>query len=222
MSNLKEGSRQIAGARPILVETEPYNAETPREILLRRNITPSGSFYVRNHFSVPTIDPKTWRLRVIGAVKNHLALPLSEITRMREKTLVVTLECAGNGRTRMHPIPPSTPWGDCAVATASWTGVPLKDVLEKAGPKDSAVELLFKGADMGVEAGRELSFERSLSLSEALHEDVVLAYKMNERPISRIHGAPARLIVPGWYGMASVKWLTEVRPNRTVSRIFPE
>lgn len=160
---------------------------------------------------MPTIDPKTWRLGVNGAVKKPLALPLSEITQMRAKTLVVTLECAGNGRTRMHPVPPSTPWQDCALATATWTGVPLKDVLQKAGPEDTAAELLFKGADIGVEAGHELPFERSLPLFEAMNEDVILAYKMNERPIPRIHGSPVRLIVPGWYGMASVKWLTEIR-----------
>jgi len=130
---------------------------------------------------------------------------------MREKALVVTLECAGNGRTRMHPLPASTPWRDYAIATAKWTGVPLKDVLEEAEPEDNAAEILFKGADMGVEAGRELSFERSLPLSEALNEDVILAYKMNERPIPRTHGSPLRLIVPRWYGMASVKWLTKIR-----------
>lgn len=198
-------------ARPFTVEKEPYNAETTREVLLRRQITPNGSFYVRNHFSSPTIDLKSWRLRVTGAVKKPLALSLNEITKMRDKTLVVTLECAGNGRARMQPLPPSTPWLDGAISTASWTGVPLKDLLERAEWEGNAAEVLFRGADMGVEGDRELSYERSLPLSEALHEDVIVAYRMNEKPIPRIHGFPLRVIVPRWYGMASVKWLKEIR-----------
>ena len=202
--------RTNANAVPITIETEPYNAETPLEVLIRKDITPNNAFYVRNHFSVPFIDPKTWTLRITGSVQIPLALSLHQIRQMPAKTVVVTLECAGNGRTRMQPVPPSTPWGDGAVATAKWKGVPLKDLLEKARFQDKALEVLFKGADVGMEAGRKLSFERSLPIGEALREHVTVAYEMNGRPLPKTHGFPVRLIVPGWYGMASVKWLTEI------------
>ena len=130
---------------------------------------------------------------------------------MPAKRLLVTMECAGNGRSMMQPLPSSTPWRDCAVATAEWLGVPLRTVLEKAQIEENVLEVLFLGGDAGVEGGREVSFARSLPLEEAMHDDVILAYKMNGHPIPLMHGFPVRLIVPGWYGMASVKWLTEIR-----------
>jgi len=195
----------------VTVESDPYNAETPLEIIARKDITPNDSFYVRNHFAVPSVDPKTWKLNVTGDVQVSTALSLSQIREMPSRTILVTLECAGNGRTRMHPVPPSTPWRDGAAATAEWTGVQLKTLLEKARPQNRVVEVLFRGADVGAEGGRDLSFERSLPLVEALNEDVILAYKMNGRPLPKAHGFPLRLIVPDWYGMASVKWLTEIR-----------
>jgi DMSO/TMAO reductase YedYZ molybdopterin-dependent catalytic subunit len=148
---------------------------------------------------------------VAGAVQIPLTTSLPQLRQMEKKTVVVTLECAGNGRTRMQPAPPSTPWQDGALATAQWTGVSLRDLIEQAGPKEESVEVLFVGADAGLEAGRDLVFERSLPITEALREEVILAYEMNGHPLPKIHGYPLRLIVPGWYGMASVKWLTEIR-----------
>ena len=198
------------GSLPVTVESEPYNAETQIGILVRKDITPNNSFYIRNHFAVPSLDPKTWKLRVTGDVQSEVALSLSQIREMRSKTTLVTIECAGNGRMRMRPVPPSTPWRDGAVATAQWTGVPLKHVLEAANPQKNVVEILFRGADAGVESGRDLSFERSLPLVEALREDIILVYEMNGRPLPKAHGFPLRLIVPGRYGMASVKWLKEI------------
>lgn len=199
------------GTRPVAVETEPFNAETLTEVLRRMDITPNVSFYVRNHFSAPRIDVKTWKLSVTGAVKNTLTLSLDEIMSIPRKTILATLECAGNGRARMQPVPASTPWRDGAVGTARWTGATLGEILEKAQPLDNAVDILFRGIDRGIEAGREMSFERSVPLCNALHEDTILAYGMNERSLPRLHGFPLRLIVPGRYGMASVKWLAEIR-----------
>ena len=194
---------------PITVTKRPFNAETPAEAL-HDNITPNNSFYVRNHFAVPTIDLSKWRLRITGAVKNDLVLSLRDIMTMRPKRVAVTLECAGNSRTRMQPVPAGTPWRDGAVGTAWWTGAPLRELLKKAVPIDRAIEVLFTGADRGTEDGQRLSFQRSLPLREAFNEDVILAYRMNGRPLPRIHGFPIRVIVPRCYGVASVKWLTKI------------
>jgi len=122
----------------------------------------------------------------------------------------VTLECAGNGRAQLSPRPLSQPWLLEAVGTAEWTGTPLLGLLEEAGVDASAAEVLFRGADRGVEGGEEQQFERSLPLAEALHEEVLLAYAMNGRPLPPQHGFPLRLVVPGWYGMTSVKWLEQI------------
>jgi len=122
----------------------------------------------------------------------------------------VTLDCAGNGLARLSPRPVSQPWLLEAVGTAEWTGTPLAGVLEAAGVDDGAVEVLFRGLDRGVEGGEVQQFERSLSLDEARREEVLLAYAMNGEPLPPQHGFPLRLVVPGWYGMASVKWLERI------------
>jgi len=194
-----------------IVESQPYNAETSIRALCRNDVTPNDAFYVRNHFQIPIIDSKHWKLKVTGAVRTSQTFSLKEIKSMPAKKLLVTTECAGNGRSRMQPLPPSTPWRDHAVATAEWTGTQLRNILSKTKPDEKATEVLFVGADSGVEDGRALPFERSLPLSEALHRDVILAYGMNSHPLPRIHGFPVRAIVPRWYGMASVKWLNEIR-----------
>ncbi len=180
------------------------------DILASGDITPNRSFYVRNHFSIPKIDPSRWRLKVSGDVKRPLRLSLQSIKRMSTKTVVVTMECAGNSRSRMNPRPPGTPWRQGALGTASWTGVPPKEILARAGVKDSALEVLFRGADSGLEGGHVTRFERSLPIKEAVSENVILAFGMNGRPLPISHGYPIRLQVPGWYGVASVKWLDEV------------
>ncbi len=179
-------------------------------ILATSDITANRSFYVRNHFLIPKVDPSKWRLKVSGDVEKPLRLSLPSIMRMPTRTVVVTMECAGNGRSKMNPRPPGTPWRMGALGTASWTGVPLKQVLAKAGVKDSAVEVLFRGADSGLVGGQMTRFERSLPVNEAMDESVILAFRMNGRPLPISHGYPIRLNVPGWYGMASVKWLDEV------------
>lgn len=196
--------------RPMLVERRPYNAETSLKVLANSEITANSSFYVRNHFAVPIINSSRWKLRVTGAVEKQLEMSLNEIRTLPSRTLTVTMECAGNSRIRMNPTPPGTPWRDGAVGTATWTGVPLLDILESARPLRGAVEVAFKGADHGMELGQHLAFERSLSLEDALAKDVILAYEMNGEPLPRVHGFPVRLVVPGWYGVASVKWLKEI------------
>jgi DMSO/TMAO reductase YedYZ molybdopterin-dependent catalytic subunit len=125
-------------------------------------------------------------------------------------TLAVTMECAGNGRARLAPRPISQPWFLEAVGNAEWTGVRLADLLDEAGVDDGAVEVLFRGLDRGVEGGEEQQYERSLTLAEARRDEVLLAYAMNGQPLPPQHGFPLRLIVPGWYGMTSVKWLEAI------------
>ena len=195
---------------PVVIERRPYNAETPMDSLATGDMTANRSFYVRNHFSIPKVDSSRWSLKVSGDVERPLRLSLPSIMKMRTKTVVTTMECAGNGRSNMNPRPPGTPWHAGALGTASWTGVPLKQVLAKAGVKDSVVEVLFRGADSGLVGGQMTHFERSLPINEVMNENVILAFRMNGRPLPMSHGYPVRLNVPGWYGMASVKWLDEV------------
>ncbi|MCM8749218.1 sulfite oxidase [Thermomicrobiaceae bacterium CFH 74404] len=196
--------------RLVIVEREPLNAETPPDALAEP-LTPAELFYVRNHFAVPRIDPHAWRLRVEGAVERALELSLEDVQQLPSRTITVTLECAGNGRTLLTPTPGGTPWRLGAVGTARFTGAPLSLLLDRAGLRPEAVELLFVGADQGeVEPGRVEPFARSLPVEEARGPDVLLAWAMNDEPLTADHGFPVRLVVPGWYGMASVKWLARI------------
>jgi sulfane dehydrogenase subunit SoxC len=163
------------------------------------------------HYDIPAVDPAGWRLTVDGAVDHRLELDLTALRRHPRRTVAVTLECAGNGRARLQPRPVSQPWLSEAVGTAEWTGTPLAGVLAEAGIRPEAVEVVFTGADHGVERGVEQDYERSLPLAEALGEDVLLAYEMNGTALPVQHGYPLRLIIPGWYGMAHVKWLSRIR-----------
>ena len=177
---------------------------------LRYDITPSGLHYLFSHFDIGDLDPKTWRLEVGGLVERRLSLGLDDLKRMPQVTVPVTLECAGNGRAFTHPRPIGQPWIREAVSTAHWSGVRLSTVLKEAGVKPQAADVVFWGADHGIERGEEHTFARSLKPSVALREEVLLAHAMNGAPVEPQHGAPLRLIVPGWYGMASVKWLVRI------------
>jgi sulfane dehydrogenase subunit SoxC len=177
---------------------------------LRYDVTPVGLHYLLIHYDIPELDPKGWRLRIEGHVQHPLTLDLADIQAMPRVTRRVTLECAGNGRARLVPRPVSQPWLDEAVGTADWTGTPLASLLREAGVHDDAVDVAFSGADHGVERGIEQDYQRGLPLAEALGEDVLLAHTMNGQPLPPQHGAPLRLMVPGWYGMAQVKWLTRI------------
>lgn len=192
---------------------DPYNGGTPMGALADP-VTPTSSFYVRNHFPVPDLDPDDWRLRVEGRVGESLDLSLADLRRLPVRSLTVTLECAGNGRRAMDPTPAGTPWEFDAVSTAEFTGTSLFRVLDRARVSPEAVEIVFTGADRGdVADGREVPFERSLPVSTARDPDVLLAWAMNGEPLSAGHGRPVRLVVPAWYGMASVKWLVSMRAS---------
>lgn len=188
----------------------PFNAGTPLAALADPQV-PTDLFYVRSHFDVPEIDPAAWRLTVGGAVERPLELSLAELRELPRRELAVTLECAGNGRTRMRPVPGGTPWDLDAVSTGRFAGASLAHVLERSGVAASAVEILFVGADRGeVAPGRSEAFERSLPVADALDPDTILAWEMNGGPLPPDHGFPVRVVVPRWYGVASVKWLTRI------------
>jgi DMSO/TMAO reductase YedYZ molybdopterin-dependent catalytic subunit len=177
---------------------------------LRHDVTPAGLHYLLNHFDVPYVPDADWRVAIGGRVKAPLALSLGEIKAMPARTLRVTLECAGNGRAAMSPRYQSMPWSHEAVGTAEWTGTPLRNLLERSGLLDDAIEISFLGADRGFDRATEHDYGRSLQRDVALGEDVLVAWAMNGAPLLPQHGYPLRLIVPGWYGMASVKWLARV------------
>jgi DMSO/TMAO reductase YedYZ molybdopterin-dependent catalytic subunit len=177
---------------------------------LRYDITPVGLHYLLIHFDVPFADAGSWRLEVGGAVRRPYELTLDEIRAMPAQTLAVTMECAGNGRARLHPRPLSNPWLYEAIGTAEWMGTPLSPLLERAGLSDDALEIVFTGADRGFQGGLEHDYQRSLTMSEVQRPEVMLVYAMNGRPLEPQHGFPLRLIVPGWYGMTSVKWLRSI------------
>ena len=177
---------------------------------LRDDITPPGLHYLLIHYDIPAVDPEAYRLEVAGDVERPLTLSLDELRRRERRALPVTFECAGNGRARLSPRPISQPWLSEAVGTAEWGGTPLAPLLREAGVRDSAVEVLFGGLDRGVEGGVEQAYERSLPLAEALGEGALLAYEMNGAPLPAQHGFPVRLLVPGWYGMTNVKWLSRI------------
>ncbi len=178
---------------------------------LRYPITPVGMHYLLTHFDVPYVDPATYELSVGGLVREPLVLTLDALKARPAVAMPVVMECAGNGRALLHPRPISAPWHDEAVGCAEWKGTPLGPILEEAGLLDDAVEVLFTGYDRGIDGGVEQSYERSLSLEEALREGVILAYEMNGQPLPPQHGSPLRLVVPDWYGMTSVKWLRSIK-----------
>jgi DMSO/TMAO reductase YedYZ molybdopterin-dependent catalytic subunit len=182
---------------------------------LRYDVTPVGLHYLLSHFDVPYVADQAWTVDIVGRVARPTALSLDDITRLPARTLAVTLECAGNGRANMRPRYPSMPWFHEAVGTAEWTGTPLRGVLEAAGLADDVVEIAFIGADRGFDRGHEHTFGRSLPRNLAMGEDVLLAWAMNGQPLLPQHGYPLRLIVPGWYGMASVKWVNRIEALAT-------
>ncbi len=210
--NPAEACQQAIEAGLVVHCAHPLNCETSIPELTGGVVMPNAHFYVRNHFQIPTLDPATFQLRVGGIVDRPLSLSLRDLHNMPSQTDIVTLECAGNGRTLFEPAIAGEKWNLGAVSTAEWTGVPLVEVLDRAGVHTSAREVLFKGADGGGVDGHvdPIRFERSLSVADARGEGVLLAYAMNGEPLPFHHGYPLRLIVPGWYAVASVKWLTEI------------
>ena len=193
---------------------EPQNLEFPFHTL-DRFVIPNDRFFVRCHFAIPTLETRTWRLSVEGAVERQLSLTSEELRRMPSRTVTATLECAGNSRGLNDPPLRGVAWQQGAVGNAEWTGVPLAAVLERAGVRSGAVEVVLEGADRGeISADPRptgtIPFARSLSLAKARQDEVVLAYRMNGADLPASHGFPLRAVVPGWYGVASVKWLTRI------------
>jgi DMSO/TMAO reductase YedYZ molybdopterin-dependent catalytic subunit/rhodanese-related sulfurtransferase len=196
----------------VVHRTRPLNCETSLPALIGGIVMPNARFYVRNHFDTPTLDVTSWRLELGGLVERPLRLSLGDLQRRPSHSLVATLECAGNGRSMFDPPVEGEQWQLGAASTAEWTGVPLAVLLDEAVPTVDATHVIFRGADRGVVDGTPdpISFERSLTVTDARHSDAVLAYAMNGDPLPVEHGYPVRLIVPGWYAVASVKWLTEI------------
>lgn len=178
---------------------------------LRWDLTPTGLHYVLTHYDIPEADPQTWQIAVTGCVDRERAFSLADLATLEQHTVRVTMECAGNGRAQVQPRPVSQPWITGAVGTADWSGVRLRDLLAQTGTSAGAVDVVFGGADHGVERGVEQDYERGLPLRQALDPDLLVATSMNGAPLPVQHGFPVRLVVPGWYGMASVKWLREIR-----------
>lgn len=214
-----DATEELAAARAglQLINPAPYNAEAPAAALVGE-ITPTEFHYVRSNFAVPDHDGT---LEIGGAVDNPLTLTLDDLRALPAHEYAVTLECAGNGRLQMRPLPTGEPWGDYAVSTARWKGALLSDVLAQAGPAAGGVEVLFTGADHGAyhlnpvlaDTNRDdLWFERALPLRLAKDAgaEILIAYEMNGQPLGRDHGAPFRIVVPHWYAVTSVKWLKRI------------
>jgi DMSO/TMAO reductase YedYZ molybdopterin-dependent catalytic subunit len=208
----EEACQQAIAAGLVVHRAHPLNCETSIPGLLGGVVMPNARFYVRNHFQIPALDAAEFRLGVTGLVERPLSLGLRDLQKMRSHTLAVTLECAGNGRTLFNPPIAGEKWNLGAVSTAEWTGVPLAEILDRVGVRSGAREVVFRGADGGMVDGRPdaIRFERSLPLDQARDPDVLVAYAMNGEALPTNHGHPLRLVVPGWYAVASVKWLTDI------------
>ena len=185
------------------------NHAVPQEAL-RSDVTPAGLHYQLTHYDIPYVDPADWRLTLDGLVTRPLSFDLAALRALPRHTVRVTMECAGNGRALLAPRPISQPWLNGAVGTADWTGVRLADLLADADPTAENGYVVFTGLDHGIERGVEQDFQRGLPMEEAAADDVLIAHEMNGAPLPPQHGFPARLVVPGWYGMTSVKWLAGI------------
>jgi DMSO/TMAO reductase YedYZ molybdopterin-dependent catalytic subunit len=208
----RAGRRRPSGRtapRQLVVRDEPRNVETAAHAL-GAYLTSAADRFLRSNFAVPQLPRRAHRLHVGGLVDRPLRLDVEELSLLPQRTLTVTTECAGNHRTTFSPLPSGEPWSGGAVSTARWTGVALATLLDRAGVRPGALEVVATGADSGQVATGRVPYARSLPLARALHPDTLLALRMNGEPLLAAHGAPMRLVVPGWYGMASVKWLAGI------------
>ena len=215
----EEACQHAVDAGMVMHRAHPLNCETSIQALVGGVVMPNARFYMRNNFGMPNLDAATFRLAISGLVERSQSFTIRDLQNMRSKSQVVTLECAGNGRALFDPPTEGEQWGVGAVSTAEWTGVPLVEILDRAGVRQDVKDVLFRGADGGAVEGRSESmrFERSLRIDDARDSDVLLAYAMNGDPLPVEHGYPLRLIVPRWYAVASVKWLTEIE---LIDRMF--
>ncbi|TQF66107.1 sulfite oxidase [Rhodococcus spelaei] len=208
----------------IVHQTEPYNAEPPPDALADRAVTALDTFYSRNHGPIPQLDPHTWRLRVDGEVDHALSLSLAELqSRFEPRVLTATLQCAGNRRAglmEVRDIPGEAPWGSGAISTAEWTGVRLADVLAAAGLGAAAEHVAFAAPDISTLAEPSQPYGASIPVTKALAGEVLLAWGMNGEPLPAAHGAPVRVVVPGYIGARSVKWVQRVSAQRHPSNNY--
>ena len=209
---------QTYSAGLIIRQKEPTNLESPLD-QVDSYLTPTGLFYIRSHFPTPKLERALYRLRIDGAVRDPLSLSYEQLRDMPSETRVATLECAGNGRVFLVPQVAGAQWELGAVGNAEWTGVPLAGLLERAGLEEDACEVVLEGADRGTPTEAPvppgpISYARSVPRDKAIQRDVLIAYQMNGRDLPVDHGYPVRAVVPGHYGMASVKWLTHVHAVR--------
>jgi sulfite oxidase len=219
----------------IVHEEAPFNAETGLAALAEGALTATEAFYVRGHGEVPEIDPAAWRLYVHGIVERELELSLTTLREaFREREVTATLQCAGNRRAGLmgvRDVPGEAPWGPGATGTARWTGVALADVLALAHPLRGGAHVGFGGADLCPEAKPTQRFGGSIPLDKACRPEVLLAWAMNGEPLPAVHGAPLRVVVPGYIGARSIKWLQRIEVRSTpwdgyfqqvVYRLLPE
>jgi len=207
-------ARQSSSMGLIIRQKEPTNLETPFD-QVDSFLTPTELFYIRSHFPAPKLDLASYQLRINGAVRNPFSLSYKELRDMPSETRVATLECAGNGRVFLIPHVEGAQWELGAVGNAEWTGVPLRALLERAGMEGDVCEIVLEGADRGIPVEKPIppgpiSYARSFPRDKAIQPEVLIAYQMNGRELPLDHGYPVRAIVPGHYGMASVKWLTHI------------
>lgn len=225
----------LFGKRPetLVRQRSPFNVGPPPASMRAAFVTPNDLFFVRNHGDVPAVDPDSFRLRIGGAVERPLELSLAELARFPPRELAATIQCAGNRRQELvtlREIPHELPWGCEAISNARWSGVALADVLAAAGPTAAARHVALTGLDETERHGRRFRFGGSIPLEKALAPEVLLATAMNGQPLPPVHGHPLRLVVPGWIGARSVKWLAEIalqgEPSdnyfqRVAYRLFP-
>ena len=210
--------RQSSLSGLIIRENDPKNLETPFD-QVDSFLTPTELFYVRSHFAAPKLDLASYRLRVDGATRTPFSLSYQELRDMPSETRVATLECAGNSRAFLVPRVEGVQWELGAVGNAEWTGVPLAALLDRAGLENDACEIVLEGADRGTPTEKPIppgaiSYSRSLPRDKAVCREVLIAYQMNGCDLPLDHGYPVRAIVPGHFGMASVKWLTRIHAVR--------
>jgi DMSO/TMAO reductase YedYZ molybdopterin-dependent catalytic subunit len=213
-----ENTSQLGSAGLTIRQKEPKNLEAPFD-RIDSFITPTELFYIRSHFPIPALDRASYHLHIDGAVRRPFSLSYKELRSMPSETRVATLECAGNSRVFLVPQVQGAQWELGAVSNAEWTGVPLRVLLERADLPDDACEIVLEGADRGTPKEEPvppvpISYNWSLPRAKALRPEVLIAYQMNGRDLPQDHGFPVRAIVPGYYGMASVKWLTGIHAVR--------
>jgi sulfite oxidase len=207
--------------RPRIVhDAEGFNTAGDPAVVAASLVTPLDEFYTRSHAPPPPIDAAAWRLTVDGLVSRELLLSLDDLRRFARRDVTATLLCAGlrrNELVQVAPLPGELPWGPEPAATARWTGVALAEVLDAAGVLNEAHHIGFTGLDAVTRHGSTFGFGGSISVGKARDEDVLLAFEQNGKPLRAAHGFPLRVIVPGWIGARSVKWLGRISVLRDPS-----